>query len=142
MKNIFLKLAYVILGISFLNFIKYFILLVYFFTDKNFYKGTFDDNDSFLINEKLLYMQLIPLTLYLAAVVFLIFIYKKALSVIELIIIVIITIYLNKIIDFRGLFFFITNHRIRLYYAILISLLIILVTFRFIKFLATKREEN
>lgn len=120
MKKIKNKTLIIILGISILDTIKYFILAYYFLTDINFYQLTYNQKDLVEINHKLYYMQIIPIIIYSLAL--LTFCFKYKLNFFTGILIYILTISINRFFELRDLLFFISNHRYKLYIANIISI--------------------
>lgn len=110
----------VVLGLTFLEMLKFIILLVYFMTDNSFYEGIYVNSDKVNIYYKVLYMKLIPFFIY--TIVILISTLKKYFNLLDSLLIFVITIFLFRIFDYRELLFFVSNHRTRLYVTMVLSI--------------------
>lgn len=138
MKKIKENILFVVLGLTFLELLKFIILLVYFMTDNSFYEGIYVSSDKVDIYYKVLYMKLIPFFIY--TFVILILTFKKYFNLLDSLIIFVITICIFRIFDYRELLFFVSNHRTRLYVTMVLSICLFLIVGAQLLSLRSKRN--
>lgn len=133
MKNTKQDILYIILGFTVIQLLKYFILIIYFNIDNDFYHGIYSKKNFVNIHDKILYMQLLPVLIY--SVCFFIYFkkYSKNINLLKIILIFTITIILNSNFDYRDFLFFISNHRIKLYVSLFFSFIMIVIIYYLLK---------
>lgn len=124
-KNIKISLAIIFLFNFFaLEIIKFLFFLYFIITDDSFYFGNISSDFSVFKN-KILIMNTVPLVVFF--LLFPIMIWKKKeFSKIEKIILFILVILFYNNFDIRDIFFFVGNHRIKLYISLLLSIFLFL----------------
>ncbi|NRS90053.1 hypothetical protein HNQ02_002988 [Flavobacterium sp. 7E] len=117
-----------------LQLMKYILLLIFIYTDNNFYVGEINNSNYIDLNLKNIYVNLIPLIIYSS--IFLIFILKKRVKLFEGVLIYSITMLLNHFFDLRDILYFINNHRVK------VCVALFLITILFIKFTRFRKKIN
>lgn len=126
MKNIIKEIIIVIIGFLSLSLMKSIILLIFITTDENFYSSSIQkDVNVGDLAVKLIYVNIIPIILYLLIGSYIIYRYINKLT--KTIFVISLSILLYYILNFTGLMYFVDGHKNKVIFSICLQIALIIV---------------
>lgn len=125
MKKYIREILISILGYLSLSFGKLLMLLILIFSDENFYYLSKQKNVNYAdLGMKLFYINSVPIIIYLLISSYLI--YKYLNSFVKTLIVILISLLIYYTFDFIQLTFFIENHRVKVYFSIILVVILMI----------------